>query len=151
MQEKISFDTRLVIVGDGLLRRRLEQAIDDLGLGKKVLLLGGVDHEELPRYLSMADIFVRHSLSEGLGNAFLEAMACDVPVIATPVGGIVDFIRDGETGILTRVNDIEQLCTEMVQVLADIDLKRKLINNGRNLVIERYSWDGIAQKMNQLY
>ena len=99
----------------------------------------------------MADIFVRHSLSEGLGNAFLEAMACDVPVIATPVGGIVDFIRDGETGILTRVNDIEQLCTKMVQVLADIDLKRKLINNGRNLVIERYSWDGIAQKMNQLY
>jgi len=87
----------------------------------------------------------------GTRNKFLEAMACEVPVIATPVGGIVDFIRDGETGILTRVNDIEQLCTEMVQVLADIDLKRKLINNGRNLVIERYSWDGIAQKMNQLY
>jgi glycosyltransferase involved in cell wall biosynthesis len=151
MQEKINFDTRLVIVGDGPLRRKLEQAIDDYGLANKVLLLGTVDHEELPRYLSMADVFVRHSLSEGLGNAFLEAMACDLPVIATPVGGIVDFITDGETGILTRVNDVEQLCAEMNRVLVNIDLKKKLINNGKSLVVEKYGWDNIAHVMGRLY
>ncbi|MTV61434.1 glycosyltransferase, partial [Streptococcus pneumoniae] len=98
----------------------------------------------------MADVFVRHSLSEGLGIAFLEAMACDVPVVATPVGGIVDFIEDGKTGILTRVNDVENLSNKIGQILIDVDLKRKLIENGRKLIIERYDWDGIAQKIGRL-
>jgi glycosyltransferase involved in cell wall biosynthesis len=90
-------------------------------------------------------------LSEGLGNAFLEAMACDLPVIATPVGGIIDFIEDGKTGLLTQVNDVENLCTKIGQVLIDIELKRKLIENGKKLVVETYGWDGIAQKMGQIY
>ncbi|KKR14856.1 MAG: Group 1 glycosyl transferase [Parcubacteria group bacterium GW2011_GWC1_39_29] len=151
MQEKLDLKTRLIIIGDGPLRIRLEQAVNDLSLDRKVLMLGEIDHEELPRYLSMADVFVRHSLSEGLGNAFLEAMACDLPVIATPVGGIIDFIEDGKTGLLVEVNDIENLCTKMGQVLTDIELKRKLIESGKRLVVETYGWDGIARKMGQIY
>ena len=151
MQEKLDIKTKLVIIGDGPLRIRFEQAVNDLSLDKKVLMLGEIDHEELPRYLSMADVFVRHSLSEGLGNAFLEAMACDLPVIATPVGGIIDFIEDGKTGLLTNINDVENLCTKIGQVLIDIELKRKLIENGKKLVVETYDWHGIAQKMGQIY
>ena len=151
MQEKLDLKTRLVIIGDGPLRIRLEQAVNDLGLDKRVLLLGEIDHEELPRYLSMADVFVRHSLSEGLGNAFLEAMACDLPVIATPVGGIIDFIENGKTGLLTEVNDVENLCAKISQILIDIELKRKLIENGKHLIVEKYNWVNIALQMHHLY
>jgi len=85
--------TKLIIIGSGELEDSLKSLADRLDLGQNVIFLGDINHDDLPRYLSVGDVFVRHSLSEGLGNAFLEAMACGIPVIGTPVGGIVDFIE----------------------------------------------------------
>src|SRR3989338_7534047 len=89
----------LLIVGTGELEDALKRIAADLGHAHRVHFLGHLSQDDIPPYLWASDVFCRPSLSEGLGNAFLEAMAAGVPVIGTPVGGIPDFLKDGETGL----------------------------------------------------
>jgi glycosyltransferase involved in cell wall biosynthesis len=94
LPEKIS----LVIIGRGEEGAELQHLAERLKVKSRVKFIGFVDHKDLPKYLAVSDIFIRPSRSEGFGNSFIEAMAAGLPVIATPVGGIPDFIDDKETG-----------------------------------------------------
>ncbi len=144
-------DTELLIIGDGKERKKLEKLANKLKLNEKVKFLGNISHEELPKYLVEADIFARPSRSEGLGIAFLEAMAAGVPVIGTRVGGIPDFLEDGKTGLFSKVDDPKDLTEKIEMVLGDENLSRKLSKNGRKLVEEKYNWDKIAVQMKEVY
>ncbi len=110
-----------------------------------------MSNELLPTHLSMADIFVRPSLSEGLGTAFLEAMAAGLPIIGTPVGGIPDFLKDGETGLFCKVANPKDLAEKIVRILKDEQLREKITENARALLAEKYDWDIIANKFAQIY
>lgn len=142
---------RLLIVGGGPLAESLRTKVRGLKLEDKVDFISEVSNEELPKYLARADIFVRPSLSEGLGTAFLEAMAAGVPIIGTPVGGIQDFLKDGETGLFCKVGDPTDIADKIVAIFSDDELKNKLIINARKLVEEKYSWDEIAAEFDKLY
>ena len=83
---------KLLIVGGGYLESNLKLKVQNAKLEDRVKFLGFVPHEKLPPYLWASDIFVRPSLSEGMGNSFIEAMAAGLPVVGTPVGGITDFL-----------------------------------------------------------
>ncbi len=144
-------DAKLHIVGDGELRTDLEALARRAGVERAVTFFGSVPNENLPQYLTAADVFVRPSRSEGLGTAFLEAMACGVPIIGTPVGGIVDFLKDGETGLFCHAGDPHDLAEKIIMLLDDVKLCAKLQNNGRRLVEERYTWDGIALQMKTIF
>jgi glycosyltransferase involved in cell wall biosynthesis len=146
-------DARLVLVGDGPLRSELEGLATELGVSEKITFIGSVSYEQVPEYLAKADVFVRPSLSEGLGSAFLEAMAMRVPVVATPVGGIVDFMIEGETGWLVNPRDVSQL-VEKIQYVLDSDNQETVntvIERAHKLVASEYRWDEVAQKMNTLF
>ena len=82
---------QLLIVGEGEERQKLEVKSKKLGVSDSVTFVGFVQPDELPKYYAIADVFCRPSLSEGLGNSFLEAMAYGVPVVGTKVGRIPDF------------------------------------------------------------
>ena len=114
-------------------------------------IISDAKHEDVPRYLSEADIFVRPSRSEGLGTAFLEAMAAGLPIIATPVGGIPDFLKDRETGLFTKVDDPEDLAEKIEMLFNDEKLREKLIINGRKLVEEKYQWPKIVRDMERVF
>ena len=144
-------DTRLLIIGDGPLLTSLKLKVKSLNLEDKVDFVGQISNEKIPQYLAQADIFVRPSLSEGLGTAFLEAIAAGLPIIATPVGGIPDFLKDGETGLFCRVGDPEDIAEKIRMVLSDDSIKSKLMLNGRKLVEERYTWDKIALEFWKIY
>lgn len=144
-------DAKLHIVGDGVLRRELENLTQTLGVGKSVTFLGNVSNEQVPNHLAQSYMFVRPSRSEGLGTAFLEAMAQGLPVIGTPVGGIVDFLKDGETGLICKIDDYQHLSLQIEQLFADETLYKKLQENGRRLIEERYDWNSIGQKMNEIF
>lgn len=144
-------NNKLIIIGDGPLRENYQSLISNYKLQDKVKLLGEVSPDEIPKYLAQADIFVRPSLSEGLGIAFLEAMAAGLPIIATPVGGIPDFLKDGETGLFCRVGDPEDIAEKISMVLSDDGMKNRLILNGRKLVEERYTWNKIASEFKKIY
>src|SRR3989344_8006628 len=87
---------KLRIIGIGPLEKNLKAKVRDLKLENRIDFLGIVPNSEIPKHLHEADIFIRPSLSEGQGISFIEAMAAGLPVIATPVGGIPDFLKDAE-------------------------------------------------------
>ena len=147
----ISYKLQVLIVGDGPDRSKLEQLANDLGVSNKIKFIGHVDPDEIPQYLSQADVFVRPSRSEGLGNSFLEAMATGLPIIGTSVGGIPDFLEDGETGLFCKVDDPDDLAEKIQILLSDDNLSNNLSRNGRELVEAKYSWGNIASKIENIF
>lgn len=144
-------NTKLLILGSGPLNGQLKQQVENLDLKAKVNFLGDIPNDEVPEYLAMADIFVRPSLSEGLGTAFLEAMAAGVPVVGTRVGGIPDFLKNRETGLFCESKSPKDIADKINQLLFDEDLRQKLIVNGRKLIEEKYDWNKIAGRMRDIF
>ncbi|OGM98163.1 MAG: hypothetical protein A2735_00445 [Candidatus Yanofskybacteria bacterium RIFCSPHIGHO2_01_FULL_41_21] len=144
-------DVRLMVIGDGDLKTDLIKRSESLGMENNVSFLGEIDNNLLPHYLAKAMVFVRPSLSEGLGISFLEAMAAGVPIIGTPVGGIIDFLEDGETGLFCKVKDTQDIGEKIIRILSDKELHDKLANQGRELVRREYDWDIIVQKFRDIY
>jgi glycosyltransferase involved in cell wall biosynthesis len=133
------------------LERKLKLQAKDLKLADRVLFLGNMLNSDVPKYLAISDVFVRPSLSEGLGNVFLEAMAAGLPVIGTKVGGILDFLKDSEMGLFCEVKNPQSIAEKIELILNDNNLRQKLIDNGRRLVEEKYNWPKIAQQMKIIF
>lgn len=146
-----SRSVKLLILGTGQDEAMLRELAKDLGVQDRVLFLGQIAHAELPNYLKISDIFCRPSLSEGLGNSFLEAMAAGLPIIGTPVGGIVDFLEDRKTGLLCEVRSPASIAKAIETYLANDELRRAIIAKGRELVVSHYDWVQIAQRMHTIY
>jgi len=144
-------DVKLMIVGSGPLEKNLKTKVKNLKLEDKILFLGSVANDEVPKYLAVADVFVRPSLAEGLGNSFLEAMAAGVPIVGTPVGGIPDFLADGQTGLFCEVKNPASIAQKITQILDDEILRQKIIANGKKVVQEKYDWTNIAEKMRGIF
>ena len=115
-------------------------------LEARVSFLGFVPHDVLPMYLSASDIFIRPSRSEGMGNSFIEAMAAGKPVIATRVGGIVDFLRDGETGLFCEVGNPKSIAQKVEKLMKDRESRDYIIRTASALVTEKYDWSLIAKR-----
>ena len=144
---------KLIICGSGELKEKLELRVASYELRDKVLFLGQVDQDELPRYLWMSDVFCRPSLSEGLGNSFLEAMAAGLPAVGTTVGGIPDFLIDGETGWFCKVKDAKSIAEKINYILDEKNREevKQVIENAKKLVEEKYNWDGISKKFINIF
>ena len=141
---------KLLSIGNGEQKNELVRLTESLGVESNVIFVDHVGHKELPRYLKIADVFVRPSLSEGMGNAFLEAMAAEVPIIGTPVGGIPDFLKDEQTGLFCKPNDPEDLAEIINMVLNDEELRMRLKKNAWTLVAEKYNWNKIVKEYESL-
>lgn len=149
----INYRVKLKLVGSGDEEENLRQLAADLGLSERVEFVGKVDNEKVPEYLHQAHIFCRPSLSEGLGNAFLEAMAAGLPTIGTPVGGIKDFLFDHETGFVCQPKDPESIAREVNFILDEKnkDQVEKIRENARKLVEGKYNWANIALLFKRLF
>jgi glycosyltransferase involved in cell wall biosynthesis len=144
-------DFKMIICGSGSEKEKLQKMAEGLGLKDKILFLGDILHSELPKYVACADIFVRPSLAEGFGIVFLEAMACNVAVIGTPVGGIPDFLRNNETGLLCNPGDPKDIAEKIEILIQNKESTQRLIKNGFKMVREEYGWDKIADRIKKLY
>jgi glycosyltransferase involved in cell wall biosynthesis len=138
---------------DELMLKKLEK---DLGVEGRVMFIGQVEHKELPKYLRIADVFTRPSRSEGMGNSFVEAMAADIPVVATNEGGITDFLFDPDknpdkqpTGLFAITEDPNDTARQLARMLSDNELREKCIKNAKALVMREYDWSLIAQNMRE--
>lgn len=143
---------KFLILGSGQEARPLKELAKRLGVLDDVLFVGSVSHDELPKYLAIADVFVRPSRSEGLGNSFIEAMASGVPIIGTPVGGIPDFLIDGKTGYLSKVDDPDDLAEKILKVLsADKSDLSKIIVSAKKTAEKKYLWENIANRFSYIF
>ncbi len=135
------------LIGDGVLRQYLQELATKLGVSDRVFFLGPKTHPEMAELFTKAHIFIRPSLTEGLGSSFLEAMAAGLPIIATPVGGIPDFLTDGETGLFSSVKDPESIARAVRRLIDDPLLYSRIRETGFALAHERYDWMRVARDM----
>jgi glycosyltransferase involved in cell wall biosynthesis len=137
--------------------RDYPELLQRLARGKDVDFVGSVSDMDLPAVYRSAQVFVLPSVeqtcygksiavSELLGLAVLEAMASGTPVIASRVGGVPEIVRDGETGFLVPPGDVGLLRDRLQQVLADPSLARRLGDNARQDVLERFTWHAVAER-----
>jgi glycosyltransferase involved in cell wall biosynthesis len=140
---------QLHLVGDGPLRSELQHMADGLGIADDVCFAGNKDN--VRDYMRRAQVFVLPSRSEGMPLALLEAAACGLPLIATPVSGSVEVIEDGVNGLLVPPEDPPRLAQALLKVLQDRALARRMGLLARQTVVDRYSLDVIADRHLALY
>ena len=142
-------DVRLIIVGEGDQRGSLETLVAAQPQPDRFRLLG-YRSDAIELYQAM-DVFALSSLREGLPNVLLEAMAMRVPVVATRVAGVPRLVRDGETGLLINPGDVPQLTDALRRVLAAAPLRRRLAEQGRAMVEQRYSFAARMARISDIY
>jgi glycosyltransferase involved in cell wall biosynthesis len=138
-----------VIAGDGPLMQETRQEVNQLGIEKKVRLIGF--RNDPFNILNMFDIFVMTSLHEGIPMVLLEAMCLGKPIIATKVGGIPEIISDRRNGLLILPMDPEEFASKCIELIGDSALRDQLSNNARNDFISHYDVGRVAEKVEQLY
>jgi N-acetyl-alpha-D-glucosaminyl L-malate synthase BshA len=140
---------RLVLVGSGPERADLERRVFDEQLSEWVEFVG--EQPDIVPWLSAADLFLLPSSQESFGMAALEAMACEVPVIASRVGGLPEVIDDGVTGFLVPPHDVDAMADRALAVLRDGELRRRVGAAAAERVRSRFCEQTIVPRYEQLY
>ena len=144
---------KLLIYGKGELKNKLEDLTKELQIEDKVIFKGYISNEDVPKALNEMDIFVVPSIldSESFGVAAVEAMACEIPVIASSVGGLKEVIIDKETGYLVPKKDHKEIAKYLKKLILDKNLRTSLGENGRKRVLENYDWNSNVDYMIKIY
>jgi N-acetyl-alpha-D-glucosaminyl L-malate synthase BshA len=141
--------SRLILVGDGPERGRVEQYCREHHICGSITFIGSLPLVE--EVLVGADVFLLPSESESFGLAALEAMSCEVPVVATRAGGLPEVVVDGETGFLCAVGDVDGMAEAAMRLLADEELRQRLGRAARRRAIEQFSQDAVVQRYRSIY
>jgi len=141
------------LVGEAKYHKRIFELIIKVNekTAHRVNYLGPKRPTEIIKYYQMASILVVPSLSESFGNVILESLACETPVIASNVGGIPEIITNYKNGILIPPNDAKKLAKVIEFLLNREELIRKLGEQGRRLVVEKFSVEVVAKKLLEVY
>lgn len=141
-----------VICGSGSLEAALKMRVDELGVTSRVKFMGFVQPSALPLLFKASDIFIRPSHSEGLGNAFLEAMAAGLITVGTNVGGIPDFLRPNENGFMVEISNPKSIADILAQIIAmDESAKADMRLKAFLTVQHTYDWEVVAKDMEILF
>jgi glycosyltransferase involved in cell wall biosynthesis len=142
---------RLVLVGDGPLRDAVEARVAALGLTDHVKFAGRVPYEDVPPWYRSADLFVLPSEFDNSPNVALEAMASGLPVVATDVGGLRQYVRHGVNGELVPAGDSSALAASMLRYLDDPDLSARVGRRNREDIVAGFSWAQSARALRSVY
>lgn len=136
---------KILIIGDGDQRIKIEQFVKENGFQDNVKMLGWVTHKELPKYLHEMKLLVLPSYSEGLPTIILEAMACGTPVLATRVGAIPDLIINNNTGFIMESNSSECIALNVVRALGRTDVT-EIIKNANYLIENKFTFKAAVNR-----
>jgi L-malate glycosyltransferase len=148
-RERSDLPVRLIMCGDGPERLGAEDLARDYGLNNDVLFVGQVPN--IADYLSVADLLLLPSETESFGLAALEAMACQVPVIATRTGGLPEVILHGETGYLVDLGDTRTMADCAIAIISNDRKRREMGERGRAWAIEQFNTDRVIPQYERLY
>jgi glycosyltransferase involved in cell wall biosynthesis len=150
-------DCCLYIVGDGPEKPNLETQVQKMGLQNKVVLTGQIPEKDLQKRYQSCSVFVLPAITdskgdtEGLGVVLIEALTYKRPVVASRVGGIVDIVEDGRTGLLVPEKDSQALGHALRKLLSDQKLAQRLAEQGYKYVKEKFAWDKIIGQVLEAY
>jgi N-acetyl-alpha-D-glucosaminyl L-malate synthase BshA len=140
---------RLLMVGDGPERSATQHRAEKLGIAAHCSFVG--KQGQINDYLGISDVLLLPSEQESFGLVALEAMACEVPVIASRVGGIPEVVTDGETGFLSEIGNVEKMSEDAARILSNDDLRREMGGKARKSAIARYSTELVIPKYIEFY
>jgi N-acetyl-alpha-D-glucosaminyl L-malate synthase BshA len=140
---------RLILVGDGPDRSGVEQRVADWGLTDAVTFAG--EQQNLVPWLSVADLFLLPSAQESFGLAALEAMACEVPVVASNVGGLPEIVEDGVTGFVSPPDAVDAMAERSIALLTDPALHARIARAAADMVRQRYTTDLVVPLYEEAY
>jgi len=147
-------DVKLIIGGEGKLLNYYKQRVILMGLEDNVEFVGFIPDEKIVEYYNKCDIFVLPSISakqEGFGIVLPEAMACERPVVSTEIVGVAEDVRERNAGRIVKPKDERALAEAIIEILEDKNLARKMGKNGRQLVEEKYTWEKVAEMVENVY
>ncbi len=142
-------NVKFLLIGDGILRKKIERLIYKFNLQKQVIHTGW--RRDISRMLSAVDVFVLTSLWEGLPICVLEAMVKAIPVIATHTGGINEIICEGKTGFLVPCRDMQEMSKKLIILLKDKNLRRQIGINAKNSLGSSFSLENMTKDTQGLY
>jgi teichuronic acid biosynthesis glycosyltransferase TuaC len=151
-------EVHFLIAGAGAEESLLKDLSRQLGVEERVRFLGALERDDVPKYRNpiVCDIFVHPSRSEGLGNSVLSSMAGRLPVIATQVGGLSDFVFDrthnpeqAPTAWVVEPDQPEQIAKAVEDILTHPDKVKEVTQNARQLMETEYQWDAVAKRMRE--
>ncbi len=152
VKEKVrDIPLKLLIVGGGPQENHLKKLVKELELENDTFFTGYKNHEEIPKYNNMIDIFVSLSDSESFGVSALEASACTKPVVVSDADGFKEVVKNNQTGIIVRRGDIEAASQAILTLIKNEDLRKKLGAAGREHVIQNYDWNKNVDEMVKVY
>ncbi|MBG1240748.1 glycosyltransferase family 1 protein [Nostoc sp. NZL] len=136
---------------DGIERDRIEAIINELGMSDFTTLAGRLSQDILPTYYAAADVCVVPSHYEPFGLVAIEAMASGTPVVASDVGGLQFTVVNEETGLLAPPQDVDAFASAIDRILLNSEWRDELGKAGRKRVENKFSWDGVAHQLSELY
>lgn len=142
-------NAKLMIVGDGSQRAELEILAQNLGISSQTIFTGY--QKDISSYLQLINVFVLTSISEGISNVLLEAMAASIPVIATNVGGNPEIVSNNQTGFLIPRNNLNQITEKIELMINNPELASNLGESGRKLVEEKFTIEKMVTEYQSLY
>ena len=150
-------EAHLVFIGEGPHRKRLDELVKKFKLENHVTFIGRIQYSDLPRHISLGDIFAMPSRSrlfglevEGLGIVYLEASACGLPVVGGNSGGAPDAVKEGITGFVVDGNKLPEIADRIITLLKDDELRNQMGNAGRSWAMEEWQWKRWSQAFNQV-
>lgn len=155
-------NTKYLVVGGGGEMGNLKNLTKELNLESNVIFTGNINENELPDYFNLCNIFIMASrdcrekspickdggMIEGFGAVFIEANACEKPVIGGDSGGIKDAIDDGKTGYLVNPTDINDISNKIIKLFSDKELPRKMGRDGRKRAVKKFNYKYAADIIN---
>lgn len=140
---------RLVVVGDGELHAELEGLVRDLHMSERIVMTGS--REDIPALVGAFDAFVLSSYTEGLAMTLLEAMAAELPIVATRVGGNTEVVVDGETGLVVPPRDTARLADALRWMSNHAEEARTMGTRGRERAVSRFSIEAMVAAYEEAY
>jgi len=141
-------EAKLLIIGDGPYRKRLESFREQTGMRNSVIFTRNIENPFVA--LSVSDIYCHISLKEGLGIALLEAMISGKPIVAANIGGIPEIVTPGQDGLLVEPNE-RDVADALLSLIRNPDMAKRLGENGRISVSKRFRWSNTADRFMSLY
>ena len=141
-------DVQFLMAGEGSLHGEIESSVRSFGIADRLVLTG--ERKDIHRIYPLMDVFVLSSINEGQGRVIIEAMASNIPVVATDVGGVGEIVHDGETGLLVPPANPERLAESILKVVNDDELKRKLVSKS-NKQIQKFDLETMVDKFEEIY
>jgi len=149
LKDEIKKNIKFVFVGDGELYNELVFLTKQIGMENNFIFTGW--RNDIANLLSAFDIFIMCSKNEGMGRAFIEAMACGIPVIGTKVGGVPEIIVEGKTGYLVPLNNEPELAEKIDLLYNQIKAGHNFYKDCRDWVIPRFGVKCMIEEISKVY